>query len=73
MVRRSSEQLNEPDDALIVLDGPTMRETHHVRQTLDELGTARCPLCRGVLVARLSRRGPIFYCGCLRGARKRAS
>jgi hypothetical protein len=72
MVRRSSELLNDAEESLTI-DPPTMRETCNVRQTLDELGTARCPLCRGVLVARLSRSGPVFFCACLREARKRAS
>ena len=30
----------------------------------DELVTARCPLCRHVLVARQGRAGPYFFCGC---------
>jgi DNA-directed RNA polymerase subunit N (RpoN/RPB10) len=40
------------------------RELVSIRQTLDELGVARCPLCRGMLVARMSRAGPRFFCAC---------
>ncbi len=28
------------------------------------LSTARCPRCRGALVARLGRAGPYFHCLC---------
>jgi hypothetical protein len=62
------------DDAEeIAPEKPNMRERVGVRQTLDELGTARCPLCRAALVARQSRRGPFFFCACMTKPRNRAS
>jgi len=70
---RSSECFDEPDEAPPTPIAPTMRESCNVRQTLDELGTARCPLCRGALVARQSRGGPLFFCACLAKPAKRAS
>ncbi len=69
MLTRPSDWFDEPDDT----PPPTIRETCNVRQTLDELGTARCPLCHAALVARQSRRGPLFFCACLAKPTKRAS
>jgi len=40
------------------------REILSIREALDEMGVARCPLCRVVLVARMGRAGPRFYCRC---------
>jgi hypothetical protein len=40
------------------------REIVGVRRTMDELGAARCPLCKAMLVARQGRRGPVFFCRC---------
>ena len=71
MMIRSSDWSDEMDAP--TPNGPTTRETVSVRQTLDELGTARCPLCRAVLIARQSRRGPLFFCACLKKPTKRAS
>jgi hypothetical protein len=51
----------------------TKREVISIRETLDELGSARCPLCRAMLVARQGRRGPVFFCRCGRAGGKRAS
>ena len=34
------------------------------RVTFDDLVTARCPLCRAPLVARMNRFGPYFHCQC---------
>lgn len=31
----------------------------------DDLGVPRCPVCHGPLMARLSRRGPVFFCQCV--------
>ena len=42
------------------------RETLRIRRTLEGLCDARCPLCRMVLVARLGRAGPGFFCRCPR-------
>jgi hypothetical protein len=72
MVRHSSES---PSDDDVPTEGPvvTAREVISIRQTLDELGSARCPLCRGVLVARQGRAGPYFYCHCVRKPAKLAS
>ena len=72
MVRRSSEELLDTGETPLVQEEPNMRETCGVRRTLEELGVARCPICNGVLVARLSRAGPIFFCACA-VKRKRAS
>ena len=71
MVRRSSEMMTS-DDAV---ERPHFsgREVISIRQTLDELGSARCPLCRAMLVARQGRKGPVFFCRCGMAARTRAS
>jgi len=42
----------------------TRREILSIREALDEMGVARCPLCRVILVARMGRSGPRFYCRC---------
>jgi hypothetical protein len=73
MLARSSDWSDESDEAPSMPIAPTMRESCNVRQTLDELGTARCPLCRTALVARQSRGGPLFFCACLRKPIKQAS
>jgi hypothetical protein len=73
MLTRPSDWSDEPDEAPPTPIAPTIRESCNVRQTLDELGTARCPLCRAALVARQSRRGPLFFCACLAKPTKRAS
>jgi ssDNA-binding Zn-finger/Zn-ribbon topoisomerase 1 len=49
------------------------REIVSIRTTQEELGVARCPLCREVLVARQGRTGPYFHCRCERKPTKRAS
>lgn len=41
-----------------------LAERYQIGQTEDELGTPRCPTCRGVLVARQGRNGPYFHCLC---------
>ena len=72
MVRRSSEP--PPDDDADKEDpAVTAREVVSIRQTLDELASARCPLCRAVLVARQGRAGPYFFCQCVRKPEKLAS
>lgn len=43
---------------------PTKQEILSIKETLEELATARCPLCRMLLIARMGRRGPGFYCRC---------
>jgi len=65
-------ELPSRDDEAEKNDRPTItpREVLSIQETLDELASARCPLCRGVLVARQGRAGPYFYCQC---AAKRAS
>ena len=65
MIRQVSESLDQTDDAEAA-PAPSMRETHRLGRTHDELGMARCPICRTVLVARLGRAGPYFFCGCMR-------
>jgi len=49
--------------------GPTIgkrsrRDILSIRQSQDEIGVARCPLCQGVLIARMARAGPKFFCRC---------
>jgi hypothetical protein len=51
----------------------TRRELASIRQVQDELGVARCPLCRAVLVARQGRKGPYFSCACVDKALKKAA
>ncbi len=46
------------------------REIISIREALDDLAVARCPLCRMMLIARMGRRGPGFYCRC---SKKRAA
>ena len=72
MIRHSSE-LPPDDDASEPEPVVTAREVISIRQTLDELASARCPLCRGVLVARQGRAGPYFFCLCKEKPSKRAS
>ena len=72
MVLHSSE-LPPDDDASEERPIVTAREVVSIRQTLDELASARCPLCRAVLVARQGRAGPYFYCQCVQKSSKRAS
>jgi hypothetical protein len=43
----------------------TKQEILNIKQVMDELVTVRCPLCRMVLIARMGRRGPAFYCDCI--------
>jgi ssDNA-binding Zn-finger/Zn-ribbon topoisomerase 1 len=71
MVRRSTELMSN-DDA-VALPRISGREVISIRQTLDELGSARCPLCRAMLVARQGRKGPVFFCRCGMTPRQRAS
>jgi hypothetical protein len=73
MVRRSSEET--PDDETVHMESPvvTAREVVSIRQTLEELASARCPLCRAVLVARQGRKGPFFFCHCVVTPSKQAS
>jgi hypothetical protein len=61
MVRQAYEMVREEGVEELHLD---RRERTSIRQTLDALGVARCPLCRGMLVARMSRAGPRFFCAC---------
>jgi hypothetical protein len=30
------------------------------------IGVPRCPCCRAPLIARMGRRGPYFYCRCVK-------
>jgi hypothetical protein len=39
-------------------------DMHQRRAASDVMDVARCPLCRTPLIARMSRRGPYFYCLC---------
>jgi ssDNA-binding Zn-finger/Zn-ribbon topoisomerase 1 len=71
MVRRSTELM--PHDEIVERPRFSGREVISIRQTLDELGSARCPLCRALLVARQGRKGPVFFCCCGMTPKKRAS
>jgi ssDNA-binding Zn-finger/Zn-ribbon topoisomerase 1 len=76
MIRQSSE--SSPDDEVVDDAGEeqpnvSARDVINIRQTLEELASARCPLCHGVLVARQGRSGPYFFCRCVRRPEKRAS
>jgi ssDNA-binding Zn-finger/Zn-ribbon topoisomerase 1 len=62
-----------PQDEAMERPRFSKREVISIRETLDELGIARCPLCRAMLVARQGRRGPVFVCRCAKTAAKRAS
>ena len=71
MVRQTTETTRE--DADVERPAMTPREIVSIRMTQEELGVARCPLCRAVLVARQGRAGPYFDCLCVRKPTKRAS
>jgi hypothetical protein len=72
MILQSSDAAHD-DEADPVGPVLTTREVISIRQTLDELGAARCPLCRAVLVARQGRAGPYFFCQCVAKPARRAS
>lgn len=40
------------------------RDIVAIREAQEESSIARCPLCRGALVARQGRCGPYFFCAC---------
>jgi hypothetical protein len=73
MICRSSELPCVADEDAVARNEPSRREIINIRQALDVLGAARCPLCRVQLVARLGRAGPYFACGCPPKELKRAS
>ena len=62
MVRQVIRTIRE--DAAEPRKGPHRREGTTVRSALDDVGVARCPLCRVPLIARQARTGPRFRCGC---------
>lgn len=72
MICHSSE-LPSDDDVKEQRPKVTAREVISMREALDDLASARCPLCHGVLVARQGRAGPYFFCQCVRLPEKRAS
>jgi hypothetical protein len=43
---------------------PNRRGERYRVDPADVLETARCPLCRAPLVARMGRDGPYFHCCC---------
>jgi hypothetical protein len=71
MVRRTVKMVRRDD--IVVRPRLTRREVISIRATLEELGAARCPVCRALLVARQGRAGPGFFCRCATAPRKRAS
>jgi hypothetical protein len=62
MVRQAFEV--ERADREVARPRVTRREIVSIRETLETLGDARCPLCRARLVARHGRAGPYFFCRC---------
>lgn len=44
--------------------GGTAAELCLIHFQEEDLGTARCPVCRHPLIARQGRAGPYFHCGC---------
>lgn len=72
MVRRSAEPppSNDKGNGRRRL---SQRDLVHIRQLHDELGIARCPVCRVPLIARQGRHGPAFFCACVKKPRKKAS
>ncbi len=73
MVRRLSEPRCDEEPDITKRRAVTARERASIRMTEEELGTARCPLCRAALVARQGRAGPYFFCRCVRTPAKRAA
>lgn len=49
------------------------RRDRRARNEEDNLAVARCPLCGHRLVARLDRRGPYFFCLCVKQRRRAAA
>ncbi len=39
-----------------------------IREAAVDAASARCPLCRGMLIARQGRRGPYFHCAGMKKA-----
>ncbi len=70
MVRRSCQPARDADEANTEGRGVTARGVG-VRKLQEELASARCPLCRAVLVVRQGRAGPYFFCRCVRRKVKR--
>ena len=64
MIRRDFKMQDDADALEPLSPQPTMREAHRIGKTQEELASARCPICREFLVARLGRGGPYFFCGC---------
>ena len=62
MVRRAYE--SRSDKTTGAKPKPSRRDIISIRETLDELSVARCPLCRAMLIARMGRGGPAFFCAC---------
>jgi len=73
MARRSSEAVSDGDEIVPERQTVSAYEIASVRQTQEELATARCPICRYFLVARLGREGPYFFCRCVRKPAKKAA
>jgi hypothetical protein len=71
MVRRAF--ASKPDENGGTKSRRSRRDILSIREVLDELSIARCPLCRGMLIARMSRGGPAFFCACPPRAKKLAA
>ena len=62
MARRAHRMVRSESTADVPSCG--RRDIVNLRVALEEIATARCPLCRAALIARMSLRGPGFYCRC---------
>ena len=57
--------MSSPSDLSWHLGHGPVAERKQMQQTYDQLGAARCPLCRAALIARQGRDGPYFHCLCV--------
>lgn len=50
----------------------SFRDVLSLGEALEELDVARCPVCRMILIARMRRGRPGFYCRCVTRDLRRA-
>jgi CO dehydrogenase nickel-insertion accessory protein CooC1 len=62
MVRKAFKSKSE--EASGIKTKRSRQEILNIKQVMDELVSVRCPVCRLMLIARMGRRGPGFYCRC---------
>jgi hypothetical protein len=63
MVRRANLRIDEASAKTVL--AARSRDFVGTRKIQEELTSVRCPLCRGVLIARQGRAGPYFHCRCV--------